>query len=214
MAFLDKVKLINICSKNLNWEHKQWIINSAYRLFGTPLDLGEYFHRPYLAIFLAMLYSSNFVGRSYCLTKFKFFVVSSSIICNNKWIMSLKYKVQNCTEQRWRQETDSERRNYHACKKLCSFWSLSCIYRYKMTKILRVLCEEFFTLKKMIEVVVLILPLYAAIFAILFRFRHLIKATTEVKKMFSDLVDTKANKREFLFEKIHNGEKFQMLQKL
>jgi len=61
----------------------------------------------------------------------------------------------------------------------------------------------------MITEVVLILPLYAIIFALLFRFRRLIKAMTEIDEMFADLmVDGEAvDKRGFLLEKIQNGEK-------
>jgi len=51
----------------------------------------------------------------------------------------------------------------------------------------------------------MMLPQYSIIFAFLFRFRRLIKAMTE---MFADLmVDGEVNKREFLLEKIQNGEK-------
>ena len=52
------------------------------------------------------------------------------------------------------------------------------------------------------------LPLYAIIFWIFFRCRHIIKAMTELNEMFSDLmVDAEVNKREFLLEKIEKGEK-------
>ena len=60
----------------------------------------------------------------------------------------------------------------------------------------------------MIVGVVMILPLFAIIFAIYFRCRPIIKTMTELDEMFSDLmVDSEVNKREFLLEKIENGEK-------
>jgi len=62
--------------------------------------------------------------------------------------------------------------------------------------------------ERMIVEVLMILPLYAIIFWIFFRCRHIIKAMTELNEMFSDMmVDAEVNKREFLLEKIEKGEK-------
>ena len=66
----------------------------------------------------------------------------------------------------------------------------------------------------MITEVVLILPLYAIIFAIFFRCRPIIKAMTDVSEMFADLMvnEEAVDKRGFFLEKIQNGDKrFQML---
>ena len=58
--------------------------------------------------------------------------------------------------------------------------------------------------------VLLILPLYVGIFALFFRFRFLIKAMTELNEIFSDMFfegsAEEVSKRDFLMEKIKNGE--------
>ena len=60
----------------------------------------------------------------------------------------------------------------------------------------------------MIFEVLLIFPLYAGIFGIFFRFRRIIKAMTEIDEIFSTLSseDDEVSKRDFLLEKIKNGE--------
>ena len=60
----------------------------------------------------------------------------------------------------------------------------------------------------MIFEVLLIFPLYAIIFGIFFRFRRLIKVMTEIDEIFSTLSseDDEVSKRDFLVEKIKNGE--------
>ena len=60
----------------------------------------------------------------------------------------------------------------------------------------------------MIFEVLLIFPLYAGIFGIFFRFRRVIKAMTEIDEIFSTLSseDDEVSKRDFLLEKIKNGE--------
>ena len=62
----------------------------------------------------------------------------------------------------------------------------------------------------MILEVLLIFPLYVGIFALYFRFRFLIKTMTELNEIFSDMFSedsaAKVGKREFLIEKLQNGE--------
>ena len=65
-----------------------------------------------------------------------------------------------------------------------------------------------FCLLEMILEVLLIFPLYAGIFVLFFRFRRIIKAMTEIDEIFSALSseDDEVSKRDFLVEKIKNGE--------
>ena len=60
----------------------------------------------------------------------------------------------------------------------------------------------------MIFELLLILPIYAGIFGIFFRFRRIIKVMTEIDEIFSTLSseDDEVSKRDFLLEKIKNGE--------
>ena len=61
----------------------------------------------------------------------------------------------------------------------------------------------------MIFEVFLVLPLYLGIFVIFFRFWYIIKVMTELNDVFTDLfseTSEEINKREFLLEKIKNGE--------
>ena len=58
----------------------------------------------------------------------------------------------------------------------------------------------------MIFQVLLIFPLYVGIFALFFRFRFLIKTMTELNEIFSDMFSEEVSKRDFLMEKIKNGE--------
>ena len=58
----------------------------------------------------------------------------------------------------------------------------------------------------MIFQVLLIFPLYVGIFALFFRFRFLIKTMTELNEIFSDMFSEEVSKRDFLVEKIKNGE--------
>ena len=60
--------------------------------------------------------------------------------------------------------------------------------------------------KEMILEVLLIFPLYAGIFVLFFRFRRIIKAMTEIDEIFSALSSEDDDKRDFLVEKIKNGE--------
>ena len=59
----------------------------------------------------------------------------------------------------------------------------------------------------MIEIL-LILPLYIGIFVTFFRFRRIIKAMSDIENIFSELMsdDQPIDKREFLVEKVKNGE--------
>ena len=62
----------------------------------------------------------------------------------------------------------------------------------------------------MIFEVFLVLPLYLGIFVIFFRFWYIIKVMTELNDVFTDLfseTSEEINKRQFLIEKIQNGEK-------
>ena len=60
----------------------------------------------------------------------------------------------------------------------------------------------------MILEALLIFPLYAGIFVLIFRFRRIIKAMTEIDEIFSAMSseDDEISKRGFLVEKIKNGE--------
>ena len=58
----------------------------------------------------------------------------------------------------------------------------------------------------MIFQVLLIFPLYVGIFALLFRFRFVIKTMTELNEIFSDMFSEEVSKRDFLVRKIENGE--------
>ena len=60
--------------------------------------------------------------------------------------------------------------------------------------------------RKMIFQVLLILPLYVGIFALFFRFRRIIKAMTEIDEIFSAMSSEEVSKRDFLVEKVKNGE--------
>ena len=52
----------------------------------------------------------------------------------------------------------------------------------------------------------LILPLYIGIFVVFSRFRSVIKAMTDINDTFADLNTPEIDKREFLIEKVKNGE--------
>jgi len=61
----------------------------------------------------------------------------------------------------------------------------------------------------MIFEVLLVLPLYLGIFAIFFRFWHIIKVMTKVNDTFTELLPETfetINKRQFFMEKLQNGE--------
>ena len=60
----------------------------------------------------------------------------------------------------------------------------------------------------MIFELLLILPIYIGIFVIFYRFRRTIKVMTEINEIFSDMFseDDEVSKRDFLVEKIKNGE--------
>ena len=60
----------------------------------------------------------------------------------------------------------------------------------------------------LLEIMLLILPIYAGIFVIFYRFRHVIKVMSDANDIFSDLIsDTpEIDKREFLIEKLRSGE--------
>ena len=60
----------------------------------------------------------------------------------------------------------------------------------------------------LLEIMLLILPIYAGIFVIFYRFRHVIKVMSDANDIFSDLIsDTlEIDKREFLMEKLRSGE--------
>ena len=58
----------------------------------------------------------------------------------------------------------------------------------------------------MIFELLLILPIYIGIFVIFYRFKHVIKAMSEIE-MFSEIIESsEINKREFLMDKVKNGE--------
>ena len=67
--------------------------------------------------------------------------------------------------------------------------------------------------KKMFVDILLVSPLYVIIFILFFKFRYIIKAMENVNDMFANFIssetpsnDQEINKREFLIEKIKNGE--------
>ena len=59
----------------------------------------------------------------------------------------------------------------------------------------------------MIEAI-FVLPIYVTIFVTFFRFRRIIKAMSDIENIFSELMsdDQPIDKREFLVEKVKNGE--------
>ena len=63
-----------------------------------------------------------------------------------------------------------------------------------------------FPFEEMIFEVLLIVPLYAGIFALIFRFHRTIKAMTELNEIFFEGPAEKLSKRDFLMERIKNRE--------
>ena len=58
----------------------------------------------------------------------------------------------------------------------------------------------------MIFELLLILPIYIGVFVIFYRFKHVIKAMSEIE-MFSEIIESsEINKREFLMDKVKSGE--------
>ena len=63
----------------------------------------------------------------------------------------------------------------------------------------------------MIFELLLILPIYIGIFVIFYRFKHVIKAMSEIE-MFSEIIESsEINKREFLMDRVKSGEQISNL---
>ena len=92
-------------------------------------------------------------------------------------------------------------------KQMESLRLLEASYKLSLENVKKFQKSEFCLLEMILEVL-LIFPLYAGIFVLFFRFRRIIKAMTEIDEIFSALSsdDDEVSKRDFLVEKIKNGE--------